>query len=35
MVEENFIIKMVATIKDNGKIIKWMDGVDCIMKEEN
>ena len=32
MVVVNFIIKMVDIIKDNGKIIKWMDMVNYIIK---
>ena len=35
MEEESFSIKMEGAIKDNGKIIKWMDSVDSTMKEEN
>jgi hypothetical protein len=29
------IIKMVDIIKEIGKIIKWMDLENCIIKEEN
>lgn len=32
---ENSFIKMEATTKDNGKIIKWMGLEDFIMKEVN
>lgn len=32
---ENSFIKMEVITKDNGKIIKWMDLEDFIMKEVN
>lgn len=35
MDKENSFIKMEVTTKDNGKIIKWMDLEDSIMKEVN
>lgn len=34
MAKVNFIIKMEGSIKDNGKIIKWMDTGNYIMREE-
>jgi|LakMenEpi03Aug12_release.lakeMendotaPanAssembly.Ray.scaffolds.fasta_scaffold5406089_1 hypothetical protein len=30
-----FFIKMEVIIKDNGKIIKWMDGENYSIKVEN
>ena len=35
MDKENSFIKMEVITKDNGKIIKWMDLEDSIMKEVN
>lgn len=29
----NFIIKMEGSMKDNGKITRWMAMANCIMKE--